>query len=132
MKVKWLNVTLISLFFCVFFFASFLHSPRGNYYTDYSLTQVLNISKKDSDIVIYFARNDCPECQKVDDILQSKQGELRKNTYRIETRSEKNREKLSSILSTLKIKEVPSFVAVHQQNKRKMNQNEVKKMLEKQ
>lgn len=132
MKAKWLNSFVLSLFFCVFFLVSYLHIPRGNYYTNYSLDQVLDVAKKDQQVVIYFARSDCPECQKVDDILQSKQHQLNQNVYRIDTQSEKNRTKLMTVLSSLKIKEVPSFVSVRQKKKTKLNQNEVKKMLDKQ
>lgn len=132
MTIKWLNILLLSLFFCVFFLVSYMHTPRGKYYTDYSLTEVLTLSKKDDDMVIYFARSDCPECQKVDEILQLKSGKLNENVYRIDTRSEQNRLKLNTALTSFGIEKVPSFVAIRQQNKRKMNQNEVKKMLEKQ
>lgn len=109
MKVKWLNILLLSLFFCVFFLVSYLHTPRGHYYTDYSLTEVLTLSKKDDDIVIYFARDDCSECQLLDEQLRESDSYLHNNVYRIETKKEIDREELSNFLSENNINKVPTL-----------------------
>jgi thioredoxin-related protein len=75
------NRTIIypMIFLCVFFFVSFLTAPKGNYSTDKTFSEVLDMVKSEDEFVIYFARDDCPECQKVDKLLKKNNGKLKKD-----------------------------------------------------
>lgn len=112
MKARLLKSFVLSLFFCVFFFVSYLHTPRGNYYTNYSLNQVLDVAKNDQQVVIYFARDDCSDCKLVDQKLVKANGHLRKTVYRIETRNEPDQEAIKNILNENNIQKVPTFLFV--------------------
>lgn len=119
------QAVMVSLFFCVFLFVSFLHTPRGHYYTNYSLDQVEEVAKLNKEIVLYFARSDCPSCQKMDALLKERSGTLWKEVYRIDTQKEKNQSKLRSYLTSLKIEKVPTFVKKKQKSKSILSKSEV-------
>lgn len=112
MSVKFHSRLMFSLFFCVFFFVSFLHVPEGYYYTDKSFSDIESFVEEDKDCVIYFARDDCPECRSVDILLKQNNGKLAKDVFRIETRRDPNVTELKEFLKQKKIKKVPTFWSV--------------------
>lgn len=105
------NRTIIypMIFLCVFFFVSFLTAPKGNYSTDETFSEVLDMVKSEDEFVIYFARDDCPECQKVDKLLKKNNGKLKKDIFRIETRTDPSQQILREFLKENGINKVPTF-----------------------
>lgn len=88
------------------------------------MDQVEQLQKKDKDFIIYFARDDCPACQRVDKKLMTNKKKLPKSIYRIETKSEKEQGKLHAFLNQNRIKKVPSFIQIkgkHEVKQLKLN-----------
>lgn len=100
------------LFFCVFFFVSFLHVPRGHFYEERSFSEIQTLIENNQNGVVYFSRNDCSECQELDKLLIKNDGKLQKDVYRIETRNDLNTKELREFLETEKIKKVPTFWSI--------------------
>ncbi|MDA9469885.1 hypothetical protein C240_15 [Enterococcus sp. 5H] len=68
------------------------------------------MQKEDSPVIIYFARDDCPDCQEMDSYLHSNRVKLAQTVYRIETRKEPNQHLLKQLLDEQNITKVPTFV----------------------
>lgn len=100
---------LLSLVFCVWFCVSIFHIPLGKYYTDYTFSEVKILIKKDRNSIVYFARDDCSECKRIDKLLIKNNGNLKTNVYRIETRSDPSKLDLRFFLQTNRIEKVPTF-----------------------
>lgn len=90
---------------------------QGKYYQHSSIDEVNQLISDRQKIVVYLARNDCPECQKVDEKLKKLDGKLRQNVYRVETRSEKNLSDLRAFIKQNNVKSVPTFFKIDDFNK---------------
>lgn len=61
-------------------------------------------------MILYFARNDCPACRRMDAYLYNNRSLLTQNVYRIDTQTEPNQPHLRTILAQAERHSVPSFV----------------------
>lgn len=112
---------VLCLLLGVYFVSSFGTLQQGKYYQHSSIDEVNQLISDKQEFVVYLARNDCPECQKVDEKLKKLDGKLRQNVYRVETRSEKNVRDLKAFIKQNNVKSVPSFY-------QEKNEKELKKI----
>jgi thiol-disulfide isomerase/thioredoxin len=103
---KMRNILLLFLFIIFQFFISYLSLDKN--IENITLDQL--DKKNETSFVVYFARDDCPDCQRMDAYLQKNQTKLTQKVYRIETKKEPNKEKLQVLLLQENIKEVPTFL----------------------
>lgn len=84
---------------------------------------------EETNYIIYFARDDCPECKKMDSYLHKQASNLPLTIYRIETRKEPNQEKLKILLMQEGIKEVPTFIQKENDKVTKVRVNREQKVI---
>lgn len=108
---------VLCLLLGVYFVSPFGTFQQGKYYQHSSIDEVNQLISDKQEFVIYLARNDCPECQKVDEQLKKQDGKLRQNVYRVETRSEKNVSDLKAFIKQNDVKSVPTFLKIDDINK---------------
>lgn len=83
-------------------------------YRQAPLNEVMQIN--DQDIIIYLARNDCPDCKQVDALLKRNAKKLSMPVYRIETRIEENQSLLKQLIEQENIASVPTFLQKRDQD----------------
>lgn len=119
-KVKIIGgLSALCLVLGVCFIVAFFGFHQGTYYEHSSMAEVEQLAKDKKNFVVYLARDDCPACQKTGKELKKHDKKLKENVYRVETRTEKDQEKLQAFLKQNHIKSVPSFIKINDQSSKK-------------